>query len=174
MYAIVKVGGRQYRVEKGDQLVVDRLSEDEGATVALEPLLLAGDKDPVLDPDERAKVKVEAVVRGHERGRKLRVVKFKPKRGYRRTAGHRSELTRLEVSEIRKLSRRPAGAASGSKGGGSAKSGAAAKSGTSAKSGASAKSGSSSKSSASKGSASSKSGGSSRTRSRKKEDGDGS
>jgi large subunit ribosomal protein L21 len=166
MYAIVKVGGRQYRVEKGDQLVVDRLSEDEGATVALEPLLLAGDKDPVLDPGELAKVKVEAVVRGHERGRKLRVVKFKPKRGYRRTAGHRSELTRLEVSEIRKLSRRPAGAASESKGGTSAKRGSSAKSGSTAKRGASSKS-------ASKGAAA-KSGGSSKARTKKKEDGDGS
>ncbi len=123
MYAIVRVGGRQYRVEKGDSLVVDRMPDDEGATVALEPLLLAGDKDPVLDPDELAKVKVEAVVQGHERGPKLRVVKFKPKRGYRRTAGHRSELTRLEIKDIKKLSRRPAGSASGSgsgsKGGGS-------------------------------------------------------
>ena len=73
-YAIIEMGGKQYRVEKGDSLVVDRMSEDEGATVALEPLLLAGDKDPVLDPDELAKVKVEAVVQGHERGRKLRVV----------------------------------------------------------------------------------------------------
>jgi large subunit ribosomal protein L21 len=167
MYAIVKVGGRQYRVEKGDQLVVDRLSEDEGATVALEPLLLAGDKDPVLDPGELAKVKVEAVVRGHERGRKLRVVKFKPKRGYRRTAGHRSELTRLEVSEIRKLSRRPAGAASESKGGASTKRGSSGKSG-SAKSGTTAKRGASTKGAAAK------SGGSSKARTKKKEDGDGS
>jgi large subunit ribosomal protein L21 len=109
MYAIVKVGGKQYRVEKGDSLVVDRMREDEGATVALEPLLLAGgDKDAVFQGADLEKVKVEAVVRGHERGKKIRVVKFKPKRGYKRTAGHRSELTRLEISEIKLLSRRPA------------------------------------------------------------------
>ena len=106
MYAIVKVGGRQYRVEKGDSLVVDRMREDEGATVALEALLLAGDKDPVLDPEELAKVKVEAVVQGHERGEKIHVLKFKPKRGYKRRMGHRSELTRLEIREIKMMSRK--------------------------------------------------------------------
>jgi large subunit ribosomal protein L21 len=110
MYAIVKVGGKQYRVEKGGQLVVDRMPEDEGATVTLQPLLYAGDgkDDTVFDGGDLAKVKVEAKVVGHERGKKIRVVKFKPKRGYKRTAGHRSELTRLEISEIKLLSRKPA------------------------------------------------------------------
>jgi large subunit ribosomal protein L21 len=102
MYAIVKVGGKQYRVEKGDSLVVDRMREDEGATVALEPLLFAGDgkKDSVFSPGDLGKIKVEAKVVGHERGKKIRVVKFKPKRGYKRTAGHRSELTRLEITKV--------------------------------------------------------------------------
>jgi large subunit ribosomal protein L21 len=110
MYAIVKVGGKQYRVEKGGQLVVDRMREDEGATVTLQPLLYAGDgkDDTVFSGVDLEKVKVEAKVVGHERGKKLRVVKFKPKRGYKRTAGHRSELTRLEISEIKLLSRKPA------------------------------------------------------------------
>jgi len=110
MYAIVKVGGKQYRVEKGGQLVVDRMREEEGATVALQPLLYAGDgKDYIVfDAGDPEKVKVEAKVVGHERGKKIRVVKFKPKRGYKRTAGHRSELTRLEISEIKLLSRKPA------------------------------------------------------------------
>jgi large subunit ribosomal protein L21 len=102
MYAIVKVGGKQYRVEKGDSLVVDRMPDDEGATVALEPLLLAGNgkNDAVFSPGDLGKVKVEAKVVGHERGKKIRVVKFKPKRGYKRTAGHRSELTRLEITKV--------------------------------------------------------------------------
>ena len=110
MYAIVKVGGKQYRVEKGDSVVVDRLREDEGASVTLEPLLLAGDgKDKaVFERDDLAKVKVEAVVAGHERGRKVHVLKFKPKKGYRRRSGHRSELTRIEIKDIKMLSRRPA------------------------------------------------------------------
>ena len=113
MYAIVKVGGKQYRVEKGDSLLVDRMREDEGAKVTLEPLLLSGDKDPVFDSDGLAKVKVEATVTGHVRGKKIRVVKFKPKRGYKRTAGHRSELTRLEIRDIKQGSRRKAEADGG-------------------------------------------------------------
>ncbi len=102
MYAIVKVGGKQYRVEKGDSLLVDRMPEDEGAKVVLEPLLLArgGKDEPVFGGDQLGKVKVEATVAGHERGPKIHVLKFKPKRGYKRRQGHRSELTRLEIGDI--------------------------------------------------------------------------
>ncbi len=100
MYAIVKVGGKQYRVEKGDTLVVDRMPDAEGAKVTLEPLLFRSDKT-VFDGADLGKVKVEAVVTGHERGKKIRVIKFKPKRGYKRTNGHRSELTRLEIKDIK-------------------------------------------------------------------------
>jgi large subunit ribosomal protein L21 len=107
MYAIVKVGGKQYRVEKGDTLVVDRMAEDEGAKVALQPLLFRSD-DAVFDADGLEKVRVEAVVRGHQRGEKVRVLKFKPKRGYKRRMGHRSEQTVLEIADIKMLSRRPA------------------------------------------------------------------
>jgi len=110
MYAIVKVGGKQYRVEKGDSVVVDRMPADEGASVTLEPLLLAGDgkDDAVFERDDLAKVKVEAVVSGHERGKKIHVLKYKPKKGYRRRSGHRSDLTRLEIKDIKLLSRKPA------------------------------------------------------------------
>jgi large subunit ribosomal protein L21 len=109
MYAIVKVGGKQYRVEKGDSLLVDRMPDDEGAKVTLEPLLLKGDEDElVFAGDDLGKVKVEAVVKGHERGPKLHVLKFKPKRGYKRRYGHRSDLTRIEIADLKLLSRRPA------------------------------------------------------------------
>jgi large subunit ribosomal protein L21 len=113
MYAIVKVGGKQYRVEKGDTLLVDRMPADEGATVALEPLMLRpdGKDEPVFRGDELGKVKVEAKVTGHVRGKKLHVLKFKPKHGYKRRQGHRSELTRLEIGDIKLQSRRSAAAA---------------------------------------------------------------
>ena len=101
MYAIVRVGGKQYRVEKGDSLLVDRLREDEGAKVALEPLLFADGDKVAFEGGDVEKVKVEAVVRGHERGKKVRVLKFKPKRGNKRTTGHRQELTRIEVTSIK-------------------------------------------------------------------------
>jgi large subunit ribosomal protein L21 len=104
MYAIVKTGGKQYRVEQGSSLLVERLGADEGAKVALEPLLFV-DGEKVIDGDG---VKVEAKVLAHERGPKLRVVKFKPKRGYKRRTGHRQELTRLEVTSIKgPASRKP-------------------------------------------------------------------
>ena len=107
-YAIVKTGGKQYRVEPGQTLVVERLRADEGAKVALEPLLFRDDKKVVDAAQDLAKVKVEATVVGHERGPKLHVLKFKPKRGYKRRTGHRQELTRLEVTDVKMLSRRPA------------------------------------------------------------------
>jgi large subunit ribosomal protein L21 len=106
-YAIVKTGGKQYRVEEGQTLLVERLREDEGAKVALDPLLYRDDKQ-VVDGDDLAKVKVEAKVVGHERGPKVRVLKFKPKRGYKRRTGHRQELTRIEVTGIKLAARRPA------------------------------------------------------------------
>ena len=99
-YAVIKTGGKQYRVQEGQTLLVERLPDKPGATVELTPLLLAGDGDPVLDADALAKAPVKAEVVGHERGPKLRVFKFKPKRGYRRRTGHRQELTRIEVTDI--------------------------------------------------------------------------
>ena len=100
MYAIVKTGGKQYRVEEGQTLVVERLPGDAGAKLDLEPLLLAG--DDTLFGDKLGKVTVAAEVVEHLRGPKLRVNKFKPKRGYRRRAGHRQELTRIRVTKISK------------------------------------------------------------------------
>jgi large subunit ribosomal protein L21 len=107
MYAIVKTGGKQYRVEQGSTLLVERLPEDAGATVALEPLMLRSD-DVVFDADGLKKVKVDAKIIEHIRGPKIRVFKFKPKRGYKKTQGHRQELTRIEVTDIKLLSRKPA------------------------------------------------------------------
>jgi large subunit ribosomal protein L21 len=98
MYAIVKTGGKQYRVEKGETLLVERLAADEGATVTLEPLMIAADE--TLFGADVAKAKVSAKIVGHERGPKLRVFKFKPKRGYKRRTGHRQELTRIEITDI--------------------------------------------------------------------------
>src|SRR3982751_20440 len=98
-YAVIKTGGKQYRVEEGTTLLVERLSDDEGAKINLEPLLYAGDQT-LFGADDLANVTVEATVIGHERGPKLRVFKFKPKRGYKRLTGHRQELTRIEVTGI--------------------------------------------------------------------------
>ena len=111
MYAIVKTGGKQYRVEEGQSLLVEKLAVDEGAKVSLEPLLYRGDSE-ILDGADLAKVTVEARVLGHERGPKLRVVKFKPKRGYKRRTGHRQDLTRIEITSIKAGAARRAAARS--------------------------------------------------------------
>ncbi len=111
MYAIVKTGGKQYRVERGQRLLVERLPDAEGASVALQPLMYRSE-ETVFDGKGLEQVRVTAKVLAHERGEKLRVVKFKPKRGYKRRTGHRQELTRIEITDIAmgaaKAARKPA------------------------------------------------------------------
>ena len=99
MYAIVKTGGKQYRVEPGRWLLVERLPVEVGESVALETLLVV-DGDELLDGDALNGVTVKATVLAHERGPKLRVVKFKPKRGYKRRNGHRQELTKITIDGV--------------------------------------------------------------------------
>jgi large subunit ribosomal protein L21 len=110
MYAIVRVGNMQYRVEKGDTLLVDRMAgEDEGSKISLEPLLYRSD-EAIFDGGDLDKVKVEAAVVGHERGKKIHGLKFKPKRGYKVRYGARADLTRIEIKDIKLLTRKPAAA----------------------------------------------------------------
>ena len=109
MYAIVKTGGKQYRVERGQTLLVERLPAAEGADVALEPILYRSE-EAVFDKAGLEKVKVTAKVLAHVRGEKLRVFKFKPKRGYKRRNGHRQSLTRIEVTDIALQGAKPAAA----------------------------------------------------------------
>ncbi len=99
MYAIVKTGGKQYRVERGQRLLIERLAVDEGADVKLEPILFRSE-EAVFDKAGLEGVQVTAKVLAHVRGEKLRVFKFKPKRGYKRRTGHRQDLTQIEVTEI--------------------------------------------------------------------------
>jgi large subunit ribosomal protein L21 len=99
-YAVIETGGKQYKAATGTSLLVDRLSANEGDKVALRPVMFR-DKEVVAGAKELEKVKVEATITEHLRGKKIKVFKYKPKKGYRRRAGHRSELTKLEVTEVR-------------------------------------------------------------------------
>ncbi|HVS44977.1 MAG TPA: 50S ribosomal protein L21 [Candidatus Dormibacteraeota bacterium] len=101
MYAIVQQGGHQYRLAPGDRLLVDRMAAEVGSMITLEPVLLLGDAGGSASGLEAAKgARVAAVVVGHRLGRKLRVFKYKPKKRYRRTHGHRSRLTELRVEAL--------------------------------------------------------------------------
>ncbi len=111
----MKVGGKQYRVEEGDSILVDRMRADEGDKVDLEPLLFADGDKSVLDSGELGRVKIQAVVTGHERGKKIHGLKFKPKRGYKRRFGARSHLTRLEISSIKAGARKTSSKAAAKK-----------------------------------------------------------
>lgn len=97
-YAIVKTGGKQYRVEEGQTLLVEKLDGEAGDSVALEALAVGGDK--AVFGSDASKIKVSAEIVEQAKGPKLRVNKFKPKRGYRRRAGHRQQLTRIRVTKI--------------------------------------------------------------------------
>ena len=108
MYAIVKTGGKQYRVQEGQHLLVERLAAQDGESVSLAPLLYVSGDD-VIDGEDLSRVKVAATILGHERGPKLRIVKFKPKRGYKRRNGHRQELTRIQIQNIKLTAARRAG-----------------------------------------------------------------
>jgi large subunit ribosomal protein L21 len=110
MYAVVETGGKQYKVEQGTSLLVDRLDAKEGDKVALRAVMFR-DSDVIAAPKELEKVKVEAKVAEHLRGPKIKVFKYKAKKGYRRRAGHRSELTKLEVTSL-KIGKAPATKAS--------------------------------------------------------------
>src|SRR4029077_1021663 len=95
-YAIISLGGKQYRVQEGERLLVDRLREDEGATLQPRVLLIGGNGTPDLSPSTT----VTARVVGHELGEKIRIGKSRRRTGYRKHTGHRSKLTRIEIESI--------------------------------------------------------------------------
>ena len=98
-YAIIGIGGKQYRVQEGQRLLVDRLPHEEGKTFNPDVLLLGGDGEPKLGDDAKG-TKVTAVVSGHVLGKKVIVGKHRQRTGYRRRNGHRSRLTQIEIQSI--------------------------------------------------------------------------
>ena len=96
-YAIITVGGKQYRVREGERLLVDRLAVEDGRTFTPNVLLVGGDGEPQLDP---AGIVVTAKVLGQQRGPKIRIGKYKKRTGYRRHTGFRAALTQIEIESI--------------------------------------------------------------------------
>jgi len=103
-YAIITVGGKQYRVHEGERLLVDRVTTDEGKTFNPRVLLVGGDGNTDLAPS----VTVTARVVSHTRGEKIRIGKLKRRTGYRRHTGFRSSLTQIEIESIGASARKAA------------------------------------------------------------------
>ncbi|WP_303908090.1 50S ribosomal protein L21 [Thiohalomonas denitrificans] len=101
MYAVIKTGGKQYRVSEGETLRVEKLPTEVGEQVALEQVLMIANGDdvkigtPVLDGS-----KVTATVKSHGRGEKIRIIKFRRRKHHMKTQGHRQDYTELEITSI--------------------------------------------------------------------------
>ncbi|HWG99540.1 MAG TPA: 50S ribosomal protein L21 [Pilimelia sp.] len=100
MYAIVKTGGKQYKVAEGDVIEVEKLTGAPGDAVALAPVLLVDGDDLVTDAAKLAAATVSAELVAHTKGPKIRIHKFKNKTGYHKRQGHRQPLTQVKVTGI--------------------------------------------------------------------------
>jgi large subunit ribosomal protein L21 len=96
MFAVVKSGGKQYRVREGQELVVDRLKGEVGDSLELPVALVADERGVDLGDGRTARVEILE----HLRGDKIHIYKYKPKKGYRKKTGHRQELTRIRIQEV--------------------------------------------------------------------------
>ena len=101
MYAVIKVGGKQERVAPGDIIEVEFMKVDPGSSVEFEPILIVDDDGKAHHGKGLSKARVTATLLGDKKGDKVRVFKYRPKSGYRRTQGHRQLMTLLEVEEVR-------------------------------------------------------------------------
>jgi large subunit ribosomal protein L21 len=108
MYAVVSTGGKQLKVEKGTEAVVERLAAEVGETVTFDVLFVADGDDIVVDSDALATATVTAEILEHFRGEKQVVFKFKKRKGYKRLKGHRQEQTRVRVTDVAVGSGKPA------------------------------------------------------------------
>jgi large subunit ribosomal protein L21 len=102
MYAIVKTGGKQYRVAEGDVIEVEKIVAAPGAAVSLAAVLLVDGDTLVTEASKLAQVAVTGEVVAHTKGPKIRIHKFKNKTGYHKRQGHRQPLTRVQVTGITK------------------------------------------------------------------------
>ena len=112
MYAVVKTGGKQYRVTKDDTILVEKLDADEGQTVTLSDVMLLGDGDKVtVGTPVIADASVEAQVVSQTRGPKIIIFRRKRRKNHRRTQGHRQDLTLLKITDINTSGKKAAASA---------------------------------------------------------------
>lgn len=101
MYAIIKTGGKQYKVQSGEQVRVEALHADVGASVSIEEVLLVGSGDAVkVGAPFVSGAKVNATVVAHGRGEKVRIFKLRRRKHYQKSQGHRQSYTELRIDDI--------------------------------------------------------------------------
>jgi large subunit ribosomal protein L21 len=101
MYAIIETGGKQYKVQEGDELFIEKLDANEGDTVSFDQVLaVSKDSGLVLGSPVVAGAVVSAKVERHGKGRKIIVYKYKAKKNYRRKQGHRQPYTKVVIEKI--------------------------------------------------------------------------
>jgi large subunit ribosomal protein L21 len=101
MYAIIRTGGKQYRVQSGEQVRVELLPAEVGATVSLEEVLLVGTGEGVkVGAPLVSGAKVKATVVSHGRGDKVKIFKLRRRKHYQKTQGHRQSYTELRIDDI--------------------------------------------------------------------------
>ena len=101
MYAIVKTGGKQYKVAEGDLVKVEKIEGEPGSSVALTPILLVDGAEVTTSADKLATVSVSAEIVEQTKGPKIKILKYKNKTGYKKRQGHRQPLTVLKVTGIK-------------------------------------------------------------------------
>ena len=102
MNAIIKQGGHQYNIAEGDIIRVDLLSEPEGSKIELSNILMAfKDDDSVIDKKSLSAIKIKATIQKHGRYPKVRIVKFKRRKHYMRTQGHRQGFSEIKIESIK-------------------------------------------------------------------------
>lgn len=112
MYAIVEIGGMQYRMEPGQKLLIPRLSKKEGAKLSFKKILLLSDDEVDVGTPVVENATVEAKILAHVRGAKIVVYKRKRRKGYQKRQGHRQDYTQIQVKKINRGAREQKDAAS--------------------------------------------------------------
>lgn len=100
MYAIVETGGKQYRVAPGDVIRVEKLQGEAGSEVELRPMAIFNDDGGMVAGADLGEARVKATIVGGGRAKKVLVFKFKRKKQYKKTIGHRQDFTEVKVGEI--------------------------------------------------------------------------
>ena len=101
MYAVLKTGGKQYKVEEGDVIIVEKLEGEEGNTVEFDEILMTGDGESYnIGTPNLADAKVTCVILDQAKAKKIIVFKSKRRKGYMKKQGHRQKITRLKIEKI--------------------------------------------------------------------------